>query len=34
MVAYQTERMHLPTSFLARLSQRLDEVVPVNIIQK
>src|ERR1035437_494416 len=33
MIGHKTIRMHLPIGFLARFSQRLDEVLPVHVIQ-
>ncbi len=34
VVGHQAISLHLPTCFQARLSQGLDEIVPVHIIQK
>jgi len=34
VVAHQAIGMHLPTRLLARFSQRLDEIVPVHIVEK
>ena len=34
VIGHQTIRMHLPIGFLARLGQRLDEVLPVHVVQE
>src|SRR4051812_28900825 len=34
MVAHEAISMHLPAGFLARFGQRLNEVLPINVIQK
>ena len=34
VIGHQTIRMNLPIRFLARLRQRLDEVLPVHVIKE
>jgi hypothetical protein len=34
VVTHQAIGMHLPIGFLARFGQRLDEIVPIHIVQK
>ena len=34
MVGHQTIGMHLPGGFLARFGQRLDEILPIHVIQE